>query len=99
MLENGGRKTAALRSRAGSLHFPPAWIRLPSHTSNLCSGAEEQGLTVSTSELEAALEEKVKVEDYRRFFRPCIWMNLPFIRVRVLTEGVLAVSAVALTAE
>ena len=49
--------------------------------------------------LEPELEEEVKVEDCRRFFRPCRWINRPFTRLRVLEEGELAVAAAALKAE
>ena len=61
--------------------------------------AEEREVTVLASEEEAALEEEVKVDDRWRFFRPCRWINLPFMRLSVLVEGVVAVVATALEAE
>ena len=48
---------------------------------------------------EAESEEEVKVEDHRRLFRPCIWINLSFTRLRVLAEGAVAVASSALEAE
>ena len=45
------------------------------------------------SESGAELEEEVKVEDRCVFFRPFRWINLPFTRLRVLTEGGVAVTA------
>ena len=83
-----------LRARAGSLHHTSSGISLPSCPSRLCLEAEEQEVMVSASEDEAAaLEEEVKVEDRRRFFRPCRWINHPFIRLRVSAEGAVAVVA------
>ena len=39
------------------------------------------------------------MEDLRRFFRPCRWINRPFRRLRVLTEEAVAVAVAALEAE
>ena len=50
-------------------------------------------------ESEAASEEGVKVEDRRRYFRPCRWNNVPFMRLRVLAEGAVAVAVAASEAE
>ena len=66
---------AAFRARAGSLHRPPSGILLPSHPSRLRLEAEEREVTVLVSAPEAASEEEVKLEDCRRLFRPCIWIN------------------------
>ena len=50
-------------------------------------------------EEEAASQEEVVVEDLQRFFRPCRWIKITFMRIRVLMEGALAVSAEASDAE
>ena len=36
---------------------------------------------------ESVSEEEVEVEDCQRFFRPYIWINQPFKRLRVSTGG------------
>ena len=41
----------------------------------------------------------MKVDDRWIFFRPCRWINLPFMRLSVLLEGAVAVVATALEAE
>ena len=97
--ENSVRETAALRVRVGSLHFPPSGTRLPLRPSCFRLEAEEREVTVLASELEAAAEEEVKVEDHWILFRPCRWINCPFTRLRVLTKGVEAVAAAASEAE
>ena len=56
---------------------------------------EEREVTVWVSELEAASDEEVNVEDRWRFFRPCRWINCPFTRFMVLEEGVVAVAVEA----
>ena len=91
MAENVGRETAASRARAGSLHLLTSGIRIPPSPSHLCLEAEDQEATVLESDSEVASEEEVKVEDRRRFFKPCIWTNYPFTCIRVLVEGAVAV--------
>ena len=88
--ESGGRETAASRAIAGSLHCPLSGIGIPSRPSNICLEAEEQEEMILTSESEVASEEEVKVEDCRRFFRPCRWINRPFTRLRGFMEGAVA---------
>ena len=83
----------------GSLQNPLSEIHLPSCPILLCSEAEEPEVTVLASGSEAALEEEVKVDDRWRFFRPCRWINLPFMRLSFLMEGVVAVVAAAVDAE
>ena len=90
---------AASRERVGSLQNPLSEIHLPSCPTRLRSEAEEPEVTVLASESEAALEEEVKVDDRWRFFRPCRWINLPFMRLSVLVEEVVAVVAAALETE
>ena len=41
----------------------------------------------------------MKVENCQRFFRPCKCINHPFMCLRVLEEGVVAVTTAALEAE
>ena len=84
--ENGGKETAALIARSGSIHRPYSGILLPPHPSHICSEAKEREVTVLVSDLEAASDEEVKVEDRRRFFSPRRWINIPFTRLRVLTS-------------
>ena len=50
-------------------------------------------------ESEAALEEEAKVDDRWRFFRPYKWINLPFMGLSLLVEGLVAVVAASLEAE
>ena len=57
--------------------------------------AEEQEVTVSESESEAALLEEVKVEDCQRLFRTCICINFHFMRLRVLTIEVMVAASEA----
>ena len=73
----------------GSLHCPPSGICLPLHPSRLHSEAEEQEVRILALDSEPVSEEeaKLKVEGHQRFFRPCIWINQPFWRLRVLAEG------------
>ena len=85
-VDNIGRKTAASRARARSLHRPLSGIRLPLRPSHIFSEAEEREVTVLASELEAASEE-VEVEECQRFFSPCRWINSPFMFLRVSVEG------------
>ena len=54
---------------------------------------EEQEVTVLAS------EEEVEVEDRRIFFRPCRWINCPFMCIRVLAGGTVAVETADLEAE
>ena len=70
-------------------------MNIPSRPSSLHSEMEEREVTVWVSELEAASDEEVNVEDRWRFFRPCRWINCPFTRLRVLEEGVVAVAVEA----
>ena len=95
--ENGDRQMAALREISRSLHHLSSGIRLPLFPSHLCSGAEEREVTVLALESEAALEEEV--EDRRRLFRTCRWINCPFMHIRDLEEGVVAVAAAVLETE
>ena len=53
---------------------------------------------VLASELEAPLEEELKVENCWRFFRPCRCINRSFTCLRVLVEGSVAVAVLALEA-
>ena len=89
-VENGVRKTSTSRARAGSLHCPPTWIRLSLRPSCLRFEAEEREVMGLSLKLEAASE---KVEDRQKFFRPCRWINHPFMGIMVLTEGTVAVAA------
>ena len=91
--ENGGRETAVSRVRAWSSHCPLSCIRLLWNISRIHSEADVRGVTVPASEEEAALEEEVEVEDRQRFFKPCICINRPFTRLRVLAEGAEAAPA------
>ena len=52
--ENGGRKTAASKARAGSLHRPLSAIHLPLSLIRLRLEAEEGKVTVLASEEEEA---------------------------------------------
>ena len=61
--------------------------------------AEEREVTVWELESEAASEEEVNVEDCRRFFRPCRWINRPFTRLSVSEEVAVAVLLASLEAE
>ena len=79
------------RAREGELHCPPSGIRLTLRPSHIRLEAEEREVMVLASKSEAASEEEVKVEDRRRFFKPCIWTNYPFTCIRVLVEGAVAV--------
>ena len=58
---------------------------------------EEWEVTVLASEYYAALQEEV--EDCWRFFRPCIWINRYFTRLRVLVEGAAEVATAASEAD
>ena len=83
------------RLRAGSIRRPLSGTCITSHPSCICLRAEEREVLVSASES----EEVVKVKDRWRFFRPCRWINRPFMYLRVLAEGAVAVEAAASEAE
>ena len=86
-----------LRARAGSLHRPPSGIHIPSRLSHLRLEAEAREVTVLALESEAESEEEV--EDRRRFFRSCRWINRPFTCLGVLAEGAVAAATAASKAE
>ena len=55
--DNGDREMATSSARAGSLHYPPSEIRLPSHLICIHLEAEEWEVRVLALESEAASEE------------------------------------------
>ena len=68
----------------------------PSCLSHLHLEAEAWEVMDLESESEVESEDEVEAKDHWRFYRPCIWINSYFTRLRVLLEGAVAAAAVAL---